>query len=113
MKITINRLKLIDAIKEKQAELDAEKKKAAAQLVKDREKFLKDYLADVQEHLTDVKANRFDPEQGPQWRVGRHYWPQPYHSSQKDYNHLIKQLELSEDDLLSIDDKSDYFAFLQ
>ena len=113
MKMTIDRLKLIAAIKARQAEIDDQRRKEKEELEKSRKKFLKDYIADTKEHLADVEAGRYDPRSGPQWKASRHYWPQSYNSATKDFSYLIQQLELSEDKTLTLDDKSDYFEFLR
>lgn len=114
MKITINRDKLIAAIKARQAELDAEKAKNDKATELERKKWVKDYLAELKGLVADVEAGRFDPQAGPKTQLKQYgYWPQKYRSPNKDYTHLIQQLEMSEDKTLQLDDKSDYFEFLR
>lgn len=110
MKLTINRVKLIKAIKEAAKVREADYKQKLTEHERAKKKALDDYIRSVEDHLNALKAGKFDPVYGPH-PPNKPYMPNTP-TKPDTYDDLIAQLELSEDEKLVVDDKTPYFVFI-
>ena len=113
MKIQVNKTKLIAAINTKLKAADEEYSKSLKEWEDACEVVRKQWLERLADLSAEIKAKRFSPEYGPRWDKAP-YWPSK--PGKPTFKHsiesLIRKLELVDGEVIEIDDKSDYFAFI-
>lgn len=120
VRLTVNRLKLIRAIEEKAAANQKEYDKALAEWEKSQADKERRYLAAIESYSKEARAGKFKPrdrsldsyterEYGLYGSIFNNYKPQ----KPQLFEHLLQPLRLSEDEKLTLDDRSDYFQFLK
>jgi len=119
VKLKVKKAVLVAAIGKKQKELKDAYDKQVAEWEKENAAKEKRVLKGVEDYVAQVKAGKVQMRHvslntflSREHGIGDFgYWA--YKPTQPpDYAHLLSRLELSTDDELTLDDRSDYFAFL-